>query len=321
MLILGNRILLYNGIRYIAHVTLGSNFRFQCYIDHRQCYTAYIVLSQFLFVTIYMCFQNVDYSRLQPVRYARLKHNITGLCVSGRWLVVTDEVNTSLHSLPDLALHHQVRVEACRLPRAATDSLVYVPAWRYIAVLEITASGNITELRNITTVGGQDLWYPRVAVGPQPGQLCVAQFHQPRLWIVNTTNDRVIHTVRLPDPCLRLWSVAALDSGQLMIAYSVSYPNQTLAFYTSVADSPEVVHRSVADGVNGLLGHGQHFLAPYILKADLLVLGSNGSVLHTVDTVSGKLGVYLHRIVDVAVWQDCVWLGGYWGDLVLLCAV
>ncbi len=248
-----------------------------------------------------MCFQNVDYSRLQPVRYARLKHNITGLCVSGRWLVVTDWVNTSLYSLPDLALRHKVRVEACRLPRAASDSLVYVPGKRYIALLEITASGNMTELRNITTVGGQKLLLPSVAVGPQPGQLCVAQYHQPRLWIVNTTNDRVIHTVRLPDPCQVLWSVAALDSGQLMISYSVSHPNFSLAFYTSVADSPEVLHRSVADGVNGLLGHGQHFLAPHVFKADLLVMGSNGSVLHTVDAVSGKLGVYLHWINDVAV--------------------
>ena len=274
-------------------------------------------------LSLAVCFQNVDYSRLQPVRYARLKHNITGLCVSGPWLVVTDWVNTSLYSLPDLALHHQVTVKACRLPRAASDSLVYVPSRWYIVVLEITASGNITELRKITTVGGQDLWYPSVAVGPQTGQLCVAQFDRPRLWIVSTTNDRVIHTVRLPDPCQRLWSVAALDSGQLMISYSVSYPNCSLAFYTSVADSPEVVHNmsSVADIVNGLLGHGQHFLAPYVYKADLLVMGSNGSVLHTVDTVSGKLGVYLHWINDVAVWQDCVWLGGYWGDLVLLCAV
>ncbi len=61
-------------------------------------------------------FQGLDYGGMTPVRYVRLKHKISGLCVSGRWLVVTDgwSNTTRLYSLPDLTLHHQVTVEWCR---------------------------------------------------------------------------------------------------------------------------------------------------------------------------------------------------------------
>ncbi len=273
-----------------------------------------------------MCFQDVDYAKIKPVRYGKLNHAIDGLCVSGSWLVVADWVNTSLYSLPDLALHHQVTVERCVRPRVDTTGLVYVPTWLYnghIAVLQITASGRLEGIRNITAVGGYRLHYPVVAVGPQPGQLCVGQSYPVRLSVINTTEDRLVQEVTLPDQCGYLLSVAALDSGQLMISYFISYPdNHSLAFYASVADSPTVLYNmsAVADWVVALLAHGQHFLAAYVFKADLMVVGSGGSVLHTVDAVSGKLGVYLHGINDVAVWQDCVWLGGGYGDLILLCA-
>ncbi len=277
-------------------------------------------------MSLSVCFQDDDYARLQPLRYAKLNHTINGLCVRGPWLVVADATTntTSLYSLPDLALHHQVTVEWCHLPRAASDGIVYVPARRYITVLKITAIGNMTELRNITTVGGEHLWYPSVAVGPRPGQLCVGQGDPKRpcrLWIVDVTYDRFAQAVRLPDPCKRVWSVAALNSGQLMISYRIGWPNNSLAFYTSVADSPTVLHdmSPVQDGVTGLLGSENHFLAPYLFKTDLLVVGTDASVLHTVDAVSGKLGVYLYKIHDVAVWQDCVWLAGAYGDLVFFC--
>ena len=273
-----------------------------------------------------MCFQDVNFARLRPVRYTELNHSIWGLCVSGSWLVVTywyrDTV--SLYSLPGLELRHQLTVPWCRHPRADSDGVVYVPGYRYIAVLQITDSGKLTEIRNLSSVGGQSLgWWPSVAVGPQPGQLCVGQFDPPRLWVVNVSDDSLLHTLTLPDRCLWLMSVAALDSGHLMISYRVSWDTDTssLAVYRSVTDSPTLLTNltTVGDGVLGLTGSGNHFLAPYYRQADLLVLDPDGSVLYTVDAVSGKLGVMLTKITDVTVWQDCVWLGGEWGDLVLLC--
>ena len=170
---------------------------------------------------------------------------------------------------------------------------------------------------------GQDLWLPRVAVGPQPGLLCVAGQYPARLWLVNATDGRVKQALPLPQQCVALYSVAAMDSGQLMISYTASWPWKfSLAVYRSMSESPTVLTSlsSVGDLVWGLVGSGNQFLAPYSHSGDLLVLSANGTVLHTVDAVSGKLGIFLYGIHDVAVWQDCVWLGGWFGDLVLLCA-
>ena len=180
----------------------------------------------------------------------------------------------------------------------------------------------MTVIRNIT-VGGQNLSYPSVAVGPQPGLLCVAQWRPARLWLVNATDGRVKQPLPLPQQCVGLYSVAALDSGQLMISYHVSwYGKFSLAVYRSTSESPTVLTSlsSVGDLVSGLVGIGNQFLAPYNYAGDLLVVSANGTVLHTVDAVSGKLGIFLYSIYDVAVWQDCVWLGGVLGDLVPLCA-
>ena len=270
-----------------------------------------------------MCFQDIDYAGLRPVRYQRLGHAIWGLCVSGPWLIVTDWYNVSLYSLPDLQLHHQVRVYSCILPRAESDGrVVYVPGWEYIAVIEISDSGNMTVIRNITTMGGQNLFHLSVAVGPQPGQLCVAQRDPPRLWVVNASDGSVVQNITLPDRCREMRSVAVLDSGQLLFSYRINRYTYGLAWYRSVTDSPTLLTNltSTADVVYGIQASGDHFLAPYVFKANLLVLGPDGSVLHTVDAVSGKLGIWLYGIEDVAVWQDCVWLGSRHKDLVRLCA-
>ena len=270
-----------------------------------------------------MCLQDrIDYARLRPVRYRRLPHKISGLCVSGRWLIVTDYSNASLYSLPEMQLHDQLHLDYCLLPRSDGDGVVYVPGPGYIAVLQITDSGKLTEIRNISTVEGQTLFYPAIAVGPQPGQLCVGQWDPPRLWVNNISDGSLLHTLTLPDPCDQLNSIAALASGQLMISYRVNSTTHGLAVYRSVTDSPTLLTNlaTVEDMVNGILGSENHFLAPYTYNSNLLVLGPDGSLLYTVDAVSGKQGVFLSSIQDVAVWQDCVWLGGYDGDFVLLCA-
>ncbi len=271
-----------------------------------------------------MHFQDVDYGGVTPVRYTRLNHSISGLCVSGPWLVVTDywRNTTRLYSLPDLTLHHQVTVELCRLPRVNSDGRVYVPALSYIAVLQITDSCKMAAIRNITTVGGQDLRHATMAVGPQPGLLCVAVY-PPKMWLVNATDDRLVQTLTLPEQCAGLYTVAALDSGQLMISYRTSWSRKfSLAVYRSTSASPTVLPSlsSVADNVYALVGSGNQFLAAYRYSGELLVVSANGTVLHTLDAVSGKQGIFLHSIYDLAVWQDCVWLEGWHGNLVLLCA-
>ena len=271
-------------------------------------------------------FQDVDYARLRPVRYTELTHHMEGLFAIGTWLVVTDTWNDTvmLYSLPGLALHDKLRVMSCHHPQADSDGAVYVPGYKYIAVLEITDSGELTAIRNLSSVAGQSLQGTlAVAVGPQPGQLCVAQWSL-GLWVVNASDGSVVQALTVPDQCRGLSSVAALDSGQLLISCycKVSWDTYILAVYRSAADFPTLLTNltSVDDRVLGLRGRGNNFLAPYYYKGEILVLGADGSVLHKVDAVSGKLGVLMYEITDVAVWEDCVWLGAWWGDLVLLCA-
>ncbi len=278
---------------------------------------------------LYVCFQDIDYTGLRPVRFQRLGHHITGLCVSGPWLVVTDwdAHNISLYSLPDLHLRQQARLLGCHHPRADSDGVIYVPANYAIVLLEISDSGNMTVIRKITPVGGQRLWSPivAVAVGPQPGQLCVAA--RDRLWVVNATDGRMLQELTVPDQCQYHYSVAVLDSGQLLISFrirsqSTNTVTNTLALYRRVADSPTLLTNltSTADWVSGISVRGNHFLAPYVFNSNLMVLGDDGSVLHTVDAVRGKLGISLYGIFDVAIWQGCFWVGGRLSDLVLLCA-
>ncbi len=227
---------------------------------------------------------------------------------------------TRLYSLPDLTLYHQVQVDRCSRPGAAIDGRVYVPAGSYIALLEITDYGIMTAIRNITSVGGQDLDRSCVAVGPQAGQLCVSTQEPARLWVVNSTDGWLVQTLDVPEQCIALYAVAALDSGQVMISYLATwYKEFRLAVYSSTSESPTLLTNltSVTDYVQGLVGVGNLFLAPHAYSSDLLVLSSDGSVLHRVDAVSG---VFLHNIRDVTIWQDCVWLGTLFGDLLLLCA-
>ncbi len=275
--------------------------------------------------SLLFCFQNVDYSSLEPIRYTEVNHSISGLCVSSSWLVVTGWDDTvRLYSLPGLELHHHLMVRWCHHPRVDSDGVVYVPGDRYIAVLQITDSGKMTEIRKYSSVGGLGLggWLS-VTVGPESGQLCLAQWDPPRLWVMNVSDNSLLHNLTLPDACDGLLSVAALVSGQLMISYRISRRNHvhSLAVYRSWADSPSLLTNltSVGDRVYGLTGSGNHFLAPYYYQSDLLILGTNGSVLHTVDAVSGRLGLRLYEMEDATVWQDCIWLGGWMGDLVLLC--
>ncbi len=94
-----------------------------------------------------MCFQAVDFARLRPVRYTEMNHPVYGLCQCVRspgWL--------SLNGERCIKLYSQLTVPSCHHPRADSDGAVYVPGYRYIAVLEITDSGN---LGNFSSLWGQ----------------------------------------------------------------------------------------------------------------------------------------------------------------------
>ncbi len=204
--------------------------------------------------------------------------------------------------------------------------MLYVPDLYNIMVLEISDSGNMSVFRILTT-GRQSMLHPRVASHPQPDLMFVAANQQqgsPQLCVINVADDSVVETLELPDNCAWLLSLASLTTGEILISYRVNdRVNSSLALYRSASQSPTELTNlpSVSDWVLAMVSNDNLFLMSYSLGSDLLVLTTEGFVLHTVDTVSGKLGVFLHDVTGVAVWQDCVWMGSHHGDLVLLCAI
>ncbi len=85
---------------------------------------------------------------------------------------------------------------------------------------------------------------------------------------------------------------------------------------------PHTADQSAINGRRSLWNTSRWESVPivhYLLTGYLLVLGADGSILHTVDAVSGKQGVWLFGVPDIAVWQGCIWLQSLNGVLVLLC--
>ncbi len=106
-------------------------------------------------------FQNLDYSRLHPVRYRNLGHGrLSSICVSGRWLVALHgypwRIAAHVYTLPGLQ-------SECKLPdvlflcddiRADSEGRVFSGCWERVAMLEISETGNLTFSRNLTAGEG-----------------------------------------------------------------------------------------------------------------------------------------------------------------------
>ena len=147
-------------------------------------------------------FQNLDYSRLHPVRYRNLGHGLLqSICVSGRWLVTLrwDSTAAQVYSLPGLQ-------PECKLPdvlsdcgdiRADSEGRVFGACYNRVAMLEISETGNLTFSRNLTAGGRLDGRDNTVAVGSTPGQLWVGCWWVPAghtcdIYLIDIDNDTVI---------------------------------------------------------------------------------------------------------------------------------
>ncbi len=172
-----------------------------------------------------------------------------------------------------------------------------------------------------------------IAVGPEPGQLAVVapdRFTRYNccptiIYIIDIKRDSINQTLELPSEIGSVLSVAVVGSGQILIADR----NGNMAWYRSVSepavpltDTPVGV--LLPDNVSsevpavGMLGNINQFLVVAHRKSQLFVMDDEGG-WHTVDALKGGTGVWLPESVDVAVWQDCVWVADSYGTLVLLC--
>ncbi len=225
--------------------------------------------------------------------------------------------NISVYSLPDLELQSRVELQNDYQARADSHGVVYVPGWNKVSVLEIGDTGSVTIQGNLTA-GGQLYGHLFVAVGPQEGQLCVAQSYPPAVYIINITTDSIIHTLELPSDethDMHLSSLATVTNGQIMVQEDRGY----LLLYGSVSESAvrlayAPVHRQ-RDVV--MSGHNKQFVVGVEGKADLYVVDEEG-IWHTVDALKGQERV---QISDIAVWGECVWVASFEGSLDLLCPV
>ncbi len=247
---------------------------------------------------------------------------IDGICVTRQWLVVKDHENITVYSLPDLQFQDQVGLRGWHPFRADSDGVIYVPGRSFISMLEISNTGNVS-VRGRLTAGGRLANLRSEAVGPQPGQLVAIATdisdYTNTVYIIDIKNDSIIQALALPPGINDVWGVAALGSGQILVA-EWGYGN--LVWYRSVSEPAVLLTDTPVTGWRDLvmLGNINHFLVAPRLGSQLKVMDSEGG-WHTVDALNWETGVWLPGIVDVAVWENCVWVAQCHGILVLLCPV
>ncbi len=231
-----------------------------------------------------------------------------------QWLVASDRFNIFVYSLPDLQLRDQVQVYG-RHPRVDSDGMVYLAGMKYISMLKISNTGIVSVQGNLTAGGLLDTF--SVAVGPQPGQLCAGHRMPPAAYIIDMKNDSIEQTLELPFGIGYVWSVAALGSGQILVADW----DGDLAWYKSVSEPAVLLtDTSVTGWEVAMLGNINQFLVATYRGTQLYVMDSEGGWL-TVDALKWETGVWVPDIKDVAVWENCVWIVNDYSSLVLLCPV
>ncbi len=243
-----------------------------------------------------------------------------GICVSRQWLVVAEKNTTSIYSLPDLQVRGQV-TWSCRWPRADSNGVVYGigvgRGFSAISMLEISDSGNVTELGRLTVERQLTIPWCYVAAGPQPGQLCVGLVSPSRVYIINITTDSIIHRPAVPPEIQKMDHIATLPTGEIL----VSDEGGNLAWYRSVSEPAVLLTDTPVTGQRAvMLGNINQFLVAAWSGSHLYVLDGERT-WHTVNVLNGEEGVWLPFITDVAVWEGCVWVADGNGALVLLCPV
>ncbi len=158
--------------------------------------------------------QDVNYTRVTPVRYKRLSEGCNGICISNHWLLASLYQIIRVYRLPHLDPGHEIQISGSRYPRAGVDGSIYVPGTDGVSILKIHNSGHVTLVRNLTGEGSVSN-VRAVVLGPLKGELCVA--FSEKLLVLNIKDDTVARSLHSP----KLMSVhsLAVDSGQILVTY------------------------------------------------------------------------------------------------------
>ncbi len=262
--------------------------------------------------------------------------------MSKQWLVAVDwRSNITVYTLPDLQLRSWKQVSCHWHPRADTAGVIYLPYKGFVSMIEISDNGNVTVLGTLNA--GDSFKRPRhpyeihemclhymrmgynhkcwqdllisVAIGPQPGQLYMAGRHSSNFYLVNATSDTIIHTLTLPDEINDVIAIAALNSGQILVATNYG----KVALYPSVFEPAKLLTDVPHDWAwVSTTANANQFLITVWGASQLFLMDEKGS-WDAVRALNGVDGVWLPTIEDVAVWEDCVWVCDFTSSLILLC--
>ncbi len=258
---------------------------------------------------------------LKPVRQTELGYPTEGFCITRQWLVVVRahwaQPALTVYSLPDLKFRDSIQTRGW-WPRADGDNVIYLPYNDYVSMFQINSTGGISVLGRFTLPG--NFWgyrvYARVAVGPRVGQLLIGASSSNHVCIISTTNSSMIlRTLHWHWSLGGLESMAAGGNGQILVGVQ-----HGLLLYKSAAQQPVLLTDAPVYGWLVFTSHENQFLACERFGSRLFVMDSDGT-WHTVNALNGQDGVWLTRIRDVAIWDNCVFVSDNHSTLILLCPI
>ena len=186
-------------------------------------------------------------------------------------------------------------------------------------MLEISETGNLTFSRNLTAGGRLDGRDNTVAVGSTPGQLWVGCWwvhagHGCDIYLIDIDNDTVIQSID-SNSCRNCYVIISqLLTGELLIKRYDSHHTVVQLYQSDVTLPPTNLT------VTGLplLSHRNHFLLlDWGHKNTILILDSQGDLVHTLDDLNGKHGIWM-KIRDFAVWENHLLVCDWYGNVMFL---
>ncbi len=273
-------------------------------------------------------FQISDYTRLRSVSYREFGvDNVMSMAVSGRYVVALrgwHGQSAHAYSLPGLQPQSELEYvgSGCLNIRADSQGQVFVGCRGCVVMLAISETGNLTFWRSLTAQGRLSGRENIVAVDYTPGQLWVSCVSGPleskTVYLITVDNDSVIQSIQMSVALSSRFfavHVSQLLTDELLVTIYDYNPNGwTVLVYQSNITLPPT-NLKVTGHVR--LSHRNHFLLVDQQTNTILILDSQGDLVHTVDDLNGKHGIWM-QIQDIAVWENNLLVSDWNGGVVFL---
>ena len=248
------------------------------------------------------------------------------MCASGQYLVVTFHLGYApttigLYRLPDLTLRQDLNYSTVWIPCCDSNRRVYVPARYMVTELEITETGDLSVLRNITWTLAEQERISAVGLGPQTGQLCIGvvnwQLNMPVVYIINLANGNITTMITVPNHSGGFpTTISCLSSGQILLtSLHKSYRYCMVSLYQTISQQPQILGTSTWQYEIMAVANRENFLVTDAFPGAIHVLDKQGRVVHIIEYQ------FVFGSPRLAVWQDSILVSNFFGDLVWLSPV